>query len=150
MLTPLGMKLVFRLGGAGFVLPVSDLIEVNELPADALQVSAPQEESGLLGSFLHRGSLIPVRDLGERLELPRPLFPGEQITLLVLPGADAPWGLAAERIEGVFPNEHFRQVSVSEWIFSRRIWPFAQIVLWKNEPLLHCEAMTLERLWGAQ
>lgn len=150
MLTSLGMKLVFRLGGAGFVLPVSDLIEVNEIPADALQLSAAQGEPGLLGSFLHRGGLIPVRDLGKCLDLPRTRFPGEQVTLLVLPGADSPWGLAAERIEGVFPNEHFRHVSMSEWIFSSKIWPFAQIVLWNDEPLLHCEAMTLERMWGAQ
>jgi len=150
MLGSLGMKLVFRLGGAGFALPVSDLIEVNEITTEALQVSVTHEEPDLLGFSPHRGSLMPVRDLGGRLELPRAIFPGGQITLLVLPGADAPWGLAAERVEGVFPNEVFRHVSVSEWIFSGRMWPFAQIVLWKDEPLLLCEALTLEHVWGPQ
>lgn len=150
MLGSLGMKLVFRLGGAGFALPVSDLIEVNEIAVAALEVPSTQEDPDLLGLFPHRGSLMPVRDLGGRLDLPRAIFPGGQITLLVLPGGDAPWGLAAERVEGVFPYESFRPISVSEWIFSGRMWPFAQIVLWQDEPLLQCEALALERVWGGQ
>jgi len=147
MIGSLGMKLVFRLGGAGFALPVSDLFEVNVISVDELQVSEAPLEPGLLGYFLHRGGVIPVCDLGALLNLPQTVFPGGQITLLVLPGADTPWGLAAECVEGVFPREHFREVSVSEWIFSARMWPFAQIVLWKDEPLLHCEALNLEQAW---
>jgi len=150
MVGSLGMKMVFRLGRAGFALPVNDLIEVNEVSAEALRVSADHAEPGLLGSFMHRGYPILVRDLGEQLDLPRPVFPGGQIAVLVLPGADAPWGLAAERVEGVFPDAQFRHLAVTEWIFSARMWPFAQIVLWQGEPLLHCEALTLERVWGAQ
>jgi chemotaxis signal transduction protein len=150
MVSSLGMKMVFRLGGAGFALPVNDLIEVNEVSAQALLVSADGAEPGFLGYHQHRGDLIPVRDLGGHLDLPLSFFPGGQITLLVLPGSDAPWGLATEGVEGVFPDAQFRQMAVSEWIYSTRMWPFAQIVLWNNEPLLHCEALALERVWGAQ
>lgn len=150
MVGSLGMKMVFRLGGVGFALPINDLIEVKEVLAEELHDSADEAEPGLLGFYLHRGGLIPVRDLGGRLDLPCPVFSRGQISLLVLPGADAPWGLAAEQVEGVFPDAQFRQLAVTEWIFSARMWPFAQIVLWKGEPLLHCEALTLERVWGAQ
>jgi len=150
MVGSLGMKLVFRLGGAGFALPVNDLIEVNEVSAADLLNPDDVVAPGFLGYHQHRGELVPVRDLGARLDLPPSSFPDGQIALLVLPGADAPWGLATEGVEGVYPDAQFRQLAVSEWVFSSRIWPFVQVVLWKGEPLLHCEALTLERVWGVQ
>lgn len=147
MTDPGRMRLVFRLGGVGFSLPVQDLIEIREEVADALDRSAADPAAQVLGALSHRGGSIPVRDLGRRLELPAP-FPEEAPVLLVLTGEDGCWGVLVDRVEGIFPTSEFDTRPVPPLLVRQESLPYTHLDLWRGEPLVHCEAGVLQRCWG--
>lgn len=142
-----GMKLVFRLGGVGFSLPVRDLIEVAEVPVEQVEVCSAAGTVCMDGWLLRRGELVPLFSLAQRLCLPAPTA-GGQIVAVVMVGADGPWSIRVERIEGIFPGAEFALVPAAAWMFQREMWPFENLALWRGQPLVHFESMPLEGRWG--
>jgi len=142
-----GMKLVFRLGGVGFALPVRDLIEVAEVPVAQLEAGSGDDAAYMDGWLLRRGEAVPLFNLARRLRLSVPAATG-QLTVIVMAGADGPWSIVVERIEGIFPGGEFVLVPVAEWMFQRASWPFERLALWREQPLIHCESLALESRWG--
>jgi len=54
------MKLVFRLGGVGFSLPVDHLVEIRQGPSGWIDREAADTETGLLGHVHQLNGTLPV------------------------------------------------------------------------------------------
>ena len=139
------MKLVFRLGEIGFALSVQDLIEIREDPGGVLDRSREEPGTMVLGRVMHRGEEIPVIDLGACLELPPSISPP---IVLILVGESGPWGTTADRIEGIFPESEFESRDLPVLLCQSPSLPYAGLELWRDEPLVLCEARKLESRWG--
>lgn len=142
-----GMKLVFRLGEIGFVLPVRDLIEIAELSVAQVEACPADDVSCMDGWLLRRGERVPLFSLARRLGLPIP-DAGGQVFAVVMVGADGPWSVRSESIEGIFPGAEFVLVPAAAWMFQYGTWPFVNLALWRGQPLIHFESMALEARWG--
>jgi purine-binding chemotaxis protein CheW len=139
------MKLVFRLGEIGFALSIQDLIEIREDPCSVLDRSEADSGSMLLGRLMHRGDSIPVIDLGKCLKLP---VSTTSPIVLVLAGESGMWGMTADRVEGIFPESEFESRPLPILFGRPDSLPYAGLELWRDEPLVLCEARKLEDYWG--
>ena len=142
-----GMKLVFRLHGVGFSLPVEDLVEIREKDADRLDRSAADPGIHLLGTVAHRGDTILVRDLHSRMALPLPAS-HEPLPLLVLVGAAGPWAGLVEEVRGIFPAKEFLPRPVPFLLSRPKRQPFGWLDIWRDEPLVACSSEGLENAWS--
>lgn len=140
-----GMKLIFRLGGIGFSLPIEGLLEIRDDAADTLDRSTADATALLLGHLPGRGAAVPVRDLGTRLGLDVPF--GEGTVVLVLTGETGVWGIAADRVEGIFPAAEFLSRLLPPLLIGRQPLPCTHCDLWRGEPLLSCDSGALESWW---
>jgi purine-binding chemotaxis protein CheW len=141
------MKLVFRLGGIGFALSVQDLIEIREDPGGVLDRSRAEAEPMILGRLMYRGEAIPVIDLGRCLEVPSSTT---SPIVLILAGESGTWGTTADRVEGIFAESEFESRPLPILLRGPSPLPYAGVELWRDEPLVLCEAKRLEDLWGGR
>lgn len=147
MMNSVRMKLVFRLGGIGFALPVQDLVEIREDPGGVLDLSASEPSTPVVGHLMHRGETIPIHDLREALGLsPSPVAEGSIV--LVLDGGTGAWAVTADRVEGIFPMEEFESRPLPLLLIRREPLPYTHLDLWRDEPLVLCEARRLEHCRG--
>lgn len=144
MIGSTAMKLVFRLHNIGFALSLDDLVEVCEGLPDQLRTADAPHEFGAVGSVVHRKIEVPLFDLGAFLGLGR-FVPGAANFYLVLIGADRPWALPIDRVVGIFPAADFACVPASDWFFQQSERPFRSLLIWREEPLVLCEALSFER-----
>ena len=144
-----GMKLVFRLHDVGFALPLDDLIEVGEGLGGFLRPGPVSTASCSIGTIEHRGIEVPLLDLGAYLDLGA-VDLSRANNFLVLAGADRPWALAVDRVTGVFAAAEFASVPVPAWYFREWQRPFHTLAIWREEPLILCEALPFEQMLVAQ
>lgn len=149
MIDSTGMKLVFRLHGVGFALPLGDLIEVGEGLSGLLRPLVAAEASAAVGMIEHRGVEIPLLDLGACLDFAAVDLAGVD-DFLVLAGADHPWALAVDQVVGVFPAPEFTLLPAPVWYFRESGRPFRVLTVWREEPLILCEALPFEQMLVAQ
>lgn len=141
------MRLVFRLGGVGFALPISQLLEIVE-PAATRDASFATATPGPQAGLFHRGEWLPLRDLSRRLDLV-PRVTSEAMTVLALTGADGPWCLQVDAVAGIHPAAGFVARPAPVWMFQPGRWPFRRLLLWRGEPLVQVEVSELEACWDA-
>jgi purine-binding chemotaxis protein CheW len=141
------MKLVFRLGEIGFALCVQDLIEIREDPGGVLDRSKADPEVLILGRLTYRGEAIPVIDLGKCLEVPSSRT---SPIVLILAGESGIWGTTADRVEGIFPESEFDSRPLPILLGGPDSLPYAGVELWRDEPLVLCEAKKLQDRWGGR
>jgi len=137
------MKLVFRLGGIGFSLPVDHLVEIRQGPAGWLEPDPAARKTGLLGRFHQGKDSLSVLDLGRCLGLPPGPVP-EPLTLLVVPGKNGPFGIVAERIEGFFKAEEFVPLGLPPLLQGRVPAVYNGFDLWRSELLIAGDAARWE------
>jgi purine-binding chemotaxis protein CheW len=145
MINTARMKLVFRLGEIGFALSIQDLIEIREDPGGVLDRSEADPGAMLLGRLMLRGEAIPLIDLGTCLELP---VSSTSPIVLILAGESGMWGMAADRVEGIFPESEFESRPLPIILGRQDSLPYAGLELWRDEPLVLCDARKLEDYWG--
>ena len=138
------MKLVFRLGGSGFTLPVDHLVEILQVAWTQINEDDANHDGGLLGHVEHRNRLLPVYALNQLLGLAgEPSH--EALTLLVLTGRHGPWGVWVDSIAGIFPDDAFRFLALPELLQPRVGSLYSGAEVWQNELLLAGDA----GLWAA-
>jgi len=140
------MKLVFRLGGIGFSLPIESLAEIKENVSEVPDSTLCDASGKLAGKLSFRGEEIPIYDLRRLFDLETSVT--EERGVLILWGGDGPWGIFVERVEGIYPVEDFASRPVSV-LFSRpHESPYEYVDVWREEPLVFCDVPRLERLLG--
>lgn len=137
------MKLVFRIAGVGFSLPLESLIEVREGIEDAGELPPSAAASLEL-----RGEAIPLRDLRRRMALPDFFGDRGKLRALILAGSDGPWGILVDRVEGIFPLSDFKPKALPLAFGGNDSRPYDRIELWRDEPLVVCDVLMLETGWG--
>lgn len=143
------MKLVFRLNGIGFSLPVDHLVEICE--DDFVWQELADRSSGepLLGRLAWRDGSLPVFDLRGRLGLPPDSPFSEVQKLLVLSGRPGPWGIMVDGVEGIFPEGDFSAHRLP-LLLQHADLTYRQLDLWRTEPLVCADAETWAGCWGWQ
>lgn len=148
MTETVSMKLVFRVGGVGFSLPIDDLVEIQEgLGASESPVAeSPVSQVGVLP---FRGGTLPVFDLRPVLGLPLEPSGAEWPTVLVLCGREGMWGGVVDRVEGIFADSNFSFRPLPPLLQRQVPLPYDGLWLWREEPLHACSALALETMRGA-
>ncbi|ALC15906.1 chemotaxis signal transduction protein [Desulfuromonas soudanensis] len=137
------MKLVFRIAGVGFSLPLENLIEVRE-GMDGVGKIPPSASDRLE----LRGDFIPLRDLRRRLALPDFSAARGNLKALILAGSDGPWGILVDRVEGIFSLAEFKPKPLPLAFGGIESRPYDRLELWRDEPLVVCDVLRLETGWG--
>lgn len=138
-------KLVFRLGGMGFSLPIEALLEIREGAGGWIDRSAGVPDEHLLGELRGRDGRLPVFDL-------RGLFhtvassDADSLVVLVLYGLDGPWGGVADSIEGIFPAGEFTSRSLPLPFRGEGDLPYGSLDFWRGEALVALRVGDLDRL----
>jgi len=137
------MKLVFRIAGVGFSLPLQSLIEIRE-GVDKLGKDHPAAAGGLE----LRGEMIPLRDLRRRMGLLD--LPGDKgkPRALILAGSDGPWSVLVDRVEGIFSADDFKSARLPQAFSGNESRPYDRLEMWRDEPLVVCDVLRLETVWG--
>lgn len=129
------MKLVFRLGGIGFSLPVNLLVEIVELEKKP-QVSRKKDApSWPVVDF--RGESIPVIDIAATFNLSTPTK--DSLTMLVLHGELGRWGTLVHEVEGIRPRSEFAEKGLSPLFSLAGETLYDKIDIWRDEPLIQLE-----------
>lgn len=138
------MQLVFRLAGIGFALPVDQLVEVCEVPTSRMEYAVGETGSRTRARFNHRETMLTVFALAPALGLAERFRPEEGQVVLVLCGRTGFWGVVVDAIEGIFPVREFVLHPLPKLLERETPLPFERLLLWREEPLLGCEALLLE------
>lgn len=141
------MRLVFRLDGIGFCLPISHVVEIKDSQSIWLDDQAIEPRPGSLGQVPFRGGTIHLFDLRQIFEL-SPRKAVERLTVLVLHGLEGYWGAVVDGIEGIFPDNEFAGHDLPSVLHSARNSFYRSVDLWHGEPLVSCDAGHLEDLWS--
>jgi chemotaxis signal transduction protein len=144
MTDPSSMQLVFRLAGIGFALPVDQLVEVCEVPISRMEYEVGETGARTRGRFNHRETLLTVFALAPALGLADRFRPEVGQVVLVLCGRAGFWGVVVDAIEGIFPAREFAPHPLPKLLERETPLPFERLLLWREEPLLGCEALLLE------
>jgi len=142
------LRIVFRVAGVGFVMPVADLLAICESPAGLHRDPAAEPGSRRIGEFDFRGEAIPVQSLAGLFELSAP---GQEdgASLLVFAGSDQPWAILVDEVAGVFGADRLLYRDLAAYLFDRTDLPYRQVALMDGEPLLSCDARQLDAAWKA-
>jgi purine-binding chemotaxis protein CheW len=130
------MKLVFRLAGLGFSLPVNQLVEIVDLekkPTVSRKKDAPP-----LPQADFRGDKISVVNVAEQLGLKASPAKGS-LTMLVLHGELGSWGALVDSIEGIRPDGEFQELTLSPFFSLGGAQLYDKIDVWRDEPLIRWE-----------
>jgi purine-binding chemotaxis protein CheW len=140
------LRIVFRIAGIGFVMPVSDLLSIREAGDDPVDCSMVNPDSLQLGELTFREVSTPIRDIAGLFGLS---WEGEcdASRLLVFAGSDLPWALAVDHVEGVLAVEQLMFKDVGSYLFDQASQPYHQVALWQAEPLVCCETGQLDAAW---
>ena len=129
------MKLVFRLDGIGYSLPVNLLVEIVEL--EKLPTVSRKKGASPWPQVDFRGEPIPVIDIAERFGLT--VTRGSALTMLVLHGELGRWGVLVQTVEGVRPNSEFVERGLSPLFSLAGGALYDKIDIWRSEPLIQLE-----------
>ena len=130
------MKLVFRLAGVGFSLPVNQLVEIVDLekkPTVSRKKDAPP-----LPQADFRGELISVVNIANQLGL-KAAPARDSLTMLVLHGELGSWGALVDSIEGIRPDIEFKELILSPLFSLGGAQLYDKIDVWREEPLIRWE-----------
>lgn len=127
------MKLIFRLEGVGFSLPVNLLVEIVELEVKPQR--STEKDSPPWPQIDFRGSSIPVIDLAGSFGLSE-APEGEELTMLVLYGELGCWGALVREVEGIRANAEFEERKLSPLFSLGGGNLYDNIDIWRSEPLI--------------
>lgn len=130
------MKLVFRLAGIGFSLPVNLLVEIVELERAPGMPVGDDAKARPLVEF--RGAEVPVVDIAQAFELPA-APEGSSLTMLVLHGELGHWGALVHAVEGIRSNSEFEERNLSPLFSLGGGKLYDNIDTWRDEPLIQFE-----------
>lgn len=139
------LRIVFRLGRLGVVMPVASLLAIREPDDGGLPEMPGPSSDGMPAKLAFRGIEIPVYDLARHLCLDAGSHAPEQ-RLLVFVGAEQPWALMADKVEGVLDRADFCYQGLPDYLFAERPAPYLSVALKDGEPLVSFDALALEQL----
>ena len=138
-------KLIFRLGGMGFLLNLSEVVEVVEQITNSLDPSRSDIGQGIVSALQFRQTWIPVIDPALKLDIFSPVKLKEK-TAVILRGTEGNWALLVDQVDKLTAAENFQSCAIPFLLKVAAMGFYSQIQLLHNEPMIVFEP---ERYYGS-
>jgi len=141
------LRIVFRVNGVGFVMPIADLMAIRGQDEYVLAVQEKFASPFQIGLMVYREADVPVYALSLLFELTE-TDPHGKDHLLVFSGADCPWAVKVDHVDGVVDAAHFKYQDVPTYLFRDEGAPYKQVAQYQGQLLISVGAETLGHAWS--
>ena len=138
-------KLIFRLGGMGFLLGLADVVEVVEQIAEILDPGRSDIGRGIVSALQFRQTWIPVVDPALKLDIYSAVKLKDKVAV-ILRGSEGNWALLVDQVEELSAVENFQPCEIPFLLKVATMGFYSQIKLLHNEPMIVFEP---ERYYGS-
>ncbi|MCF6265503.1 MAG: chemotaxis protein CheW [Desulfuromusa sp.] len=138
-------KLIFRLGGTGFLLELGDVVEVVERIAGMLDSSRSDIGRGIVSALQFRQTWIPVVDPALKLNI-FSVVKLKDKKAVILRGSEGNWALLVDQVGELSAAENFHSCEIPFLLKVSAMGFYSQVKLLYNEPMIVFEP---ERYYGS-
>ncbi len=138
-------KLIFRLGGIGFLLELADVVEVVDQIAAALNPGRSDLGQGIVSALLFRQTWIPAVDPTLKLDIVSEIQLKDKVAI-ILSGSEGNWALLVDQIEELSSADNFQSCEIPFLLKVSSMGFYSQIQLLHHEPMIVFEP---ERYYGS-
>lgn len=142
------LRIVFRVDGTGFVMPVVNLLAIRGPGEDQLSLNDVSAETLLLGSLTYRETDVAIYDLAALFELEAGSVDTQQ--LLIFAGADGPWAVPVAHVEGVIDASHLAFYDLPAYMLRDGVSLYRQAAIYENRLLVSADVHELDIAWGGR
>lgn len=139
------LRIVFRVDGVTFVMPVADLLEIRGVNEVDLTPQA-QPSSFQRGSLNYRETDARVYDLASLFGLAEEEISKEG-PLLIFAGPDGPWAVRVDCVDGVLAATHFVFQELPAYLFVDQFVPYHQVALSDGKLLISVDSQQIDQAW---
>lgn len=140
------LRIVFRVNGVAFVMPVADLLAIRGVGEDILTPQGQIYEPFQLGSLTYRETDTRLYDLAALFDLEEGR-PGEEGPLLVFAGSDSPWAVMVDQVDGVVDTASFEFHDLPTYLFRDESGPYRQVALYGGQLLISVDSRQIDQAW---
>ena len=138
-------KLIFRLGGVGFLQDVVDVVEVVEHIAENLDHGRSDIGQGIIAALQFRQAWIPVVDPTLKFDIYSAVKLKDKVAV-VLCSSEGNWALLVDEIELLSIGDTFQSCEIPYLLKVAAMGSYSQVKLFHNEPMIVFEP---ERFYGS-
>ena len=128
-------KLIFRLGGIGFLLDLTEVVEVLDQITDALDPGRSDIGQGIVSALRFRQTWIPVVDPALKLDIFSTVKLRDK-TVVVLRGHEGNWALLVDQVDRLSTAENFQPCEMPFLLKVATMGFYSQIQLLHSEPMI--------------
>lgn len=140
------LRIVFRVNGVDFVMPVADLLAIRGGDEDEVSPLAQLSGSLQLGTLVYRDADVKVYDLAALFCLTA-VEPVGETMLLLFAGSDYPWAVRVAYVSGVVDAAKFEFVDLPAYFFRDGFVPYHQVALYNDKLLVSINARQIDVAW---
>lgn len=140
------LRIVFRMNGVDFIMPVADLLAIRGLEEEGLTPQVQAHDPLQPGYLSYCGTDVQVYDLASLFNLTGEKQTGEG-RLLIFAGSDGPWAVRVDCVDGVTDAAKFAYQDLPAYMFDDEFVPYHQVALYEGRLLVSLEARQMDRAW---
>ncbi|WP_321372283.1 chemotaxis protein CheW [uncultured Desulfuromusa sp.] len=138
-------KLVFRLGKIGFLLELTDVVEVVDQIAKNIDPGRSDINQGIISALQFRQAWIPAVDPALILDISSTIKLQNKVAV-ILRGFEGNWALLVDRADELYAAESFTPCEIPFLLKTSATGFYSQIKLLNQEPVIVFEP---ERYYGS-
>ena len=128
-------KLIFRLGGIGFLLTLSDVVEVVDQISEDLNPARSDLGLGIVAALLFRQTWIPAVDPTLKLDIFSEVNLKDKIAV-ILSGPEGNWALLVDQIGELSSSDNFQSCEIPFLLKVSALGSYSQVQLLHQEPMI--------------
>jgi chemotaxis signal transduction protein len=128
-------KLIFRLGEVGFLLELTDVVEVVDQIAKIIDPGRSDMSQGIVFALQFRQTWIPAIDPALILDIPSATKLSEKIAIIVR-SPEGNWALLVDRIDELSATEKMTSCEIPSLLKVPAMGFYSQIKLLNQEPMI--------------
>jgi chemotaxis signal transduction protein len=128
-------KLIFRLGGVGFLLELTDVVEVVDQIAENLDPGRSDISQGIVSALQFRQTWIPAVDPALILDIPSAIKLQEKIAI-ILRSSEGNWTILVDRVDKLSVADKMESCEVPFLLKASAMGFYSQIKLLNQEPMI--------------
>jgi len=127
--------LVFRLGGIGFILDLSSVVEVQGSVTAQLDASRSDISQGIVAAMAFRGTWLPVVDPAAKLGIPATVRMKDQVAV-VLSSLEGNWAILVDAVDELSAEDSFVSCEIPFLLKASACSGYSQLKLRNAEPFV--------------
>ena len=128
-------KLIFRLGKVGFLLTLTDVVEVVDEIAKKIDPGRSDMSQGIVSALQFRQTWIPAIDPALILDIPSATKLSEKKAIIVR-SSEGNWALLVDRIDKLSAVEKMTPCEIPALLKVTAMGFYSQIMLLNQEPMI--------------